>query len=111
MAYGDVNYTWVQAGSTATSAAGLHNFFGVYDGLSDLNAGQVLHLQVTMTGDDAYLGPSSIQVSNNFGVKVGPAGSLTDFPPMKRDILETFQFSRVSSTDASANWTVWARNP
>lgn len=111
MALGDVNYVWVQSGSTATSVAAIHNLFGSYGGLSDLNSNDVLHLQAIARNEFAYVGPSG-SISNNFGFVLDPAASVVDFPPMKRTVLESFQFSRgASDSDATIFWTVWKRQP
>ena len=111
MAYGDVSYNIIKSGSTATSANTVHNFFGVYGGLSDINNSEVMHVQVMSDGNEFRIGAPG-NVSNNIGQKIFPAASYVDLPPMRVGTASLLQFANANSgSNASANWMIWNRLP
>lgn len=108
---GDVNFTLVLAGSAATSIAGLHNFFGLYNSLSSLHEDEALHIQTALSVTEMFVGTGA-NVSNNVGLKLYPGTSGVDLPPMRAAEASQLKMSRaVSNIDASHIFAVWARRP
>ena len=81
MAYGDVNYEWINSGSTGASADTAHLLFGNYQGLSDLHQSEVAHVMLQGITNDFNVGLDNT-VTNNIGYKIG-ATSWFDLAPMR----------------------------
>ena len=100
------------AGSTATAAAGAHNLFGAYSGLSLLNNDEVVFLQIAATGADMRVaGDPDVPATNNVGIRITIAASNYDLPPMRVGDASQLTFAREAGTNATANYTVWFRRP
>lgn len=110
MSYGDPHFQWLQSGSTATSAAGAHDFFGIYGGLSDLNIAEVVHLQTEASTYEFRIAPSGF-VSNDIGMRITPAASMIDIPAMRVSDAKILQFANVGANNASAHWNLWIMAP
>lgn len=109
MAYGDVNYEWVQGGSTGASADTAHGLFGAYGGLSDLRNSEVVHVQLRGITNDFRVGPDNT-VTNDTGLLV--TTSWFDLPPMRVGAASQFHFANDTlGTNASPMWVVWKRKP
>ncbi len=108
MDFGDVSWEIFKSGSTATSAATVHSLFGNYQGLSILNAFDVVSVHVLTTGSTAFIGTPG-NVSNNIGLKLDPAASLVKLKDMRASLASQLQFARDDSTDTTARWVVWRR--
>ena len=109
MAYGDVNYEWVNAGSSGASANTAHGLFGAYSGLSLLHESEVIHVQVQAITNDLRIGPDST-VTNNTGMLI--TTSWFDLPPMRVGAASQFHFvNDTLGTNASPMWVAWKRKP
>ena len=113
MAYGDIYYSWLKSGSTAASAQGAHLLFGNYEGLSDLNNDDVVHIRLKSVGGNDYnVGPDAANVGEVLGETVYADASGFDLPPMRAgDASRVFFANLVAGTNASAGWSVWKRVP
>lgn len=110
--YGDVHYKWVHGGSCATSANTPHNFYGIYNGLSDLNGAEVVHLQLEAISGNAFRWglEGRLETSAAYGILISPAGSVIDIPPIKVSDASAAQFiNSVINSNASATFTIWRR--
>lgn len=113
MAMGDTSYEWISAGSTATSADTAHVLYGTYNGLSDLNAGEVLIIDVHASVNDLFLLPSDAAS----GVQAGRfiSGSETGFQslmPLRRsDASQLHIINKTAGENGTAFWTIWTRRP
>ena len=112
MAYGDIHFSYVQSGSTATSVAGAHNLFGVYGGLSLLNNDDVVFATVFASAADIRISASAASpATNDQGLRITIAGSNYDLPPIRVGTASQMTFARDSSNNnASPHWTLWVRN-
>jgi hypothetical protein len=111
MAYGDINYEWIASGSTATSADTASNLFGVYQGLSDLNNAEAVHIQLQCEGSTLRFAPSAV-ITNNTGFKLSPTASWIDLPPMRANNANELQIiNHLAGNNASVNWVIWRRVP
>ena len=116
MAYGDVRYEFTAAGSNATNSSAVQTFFGTYSGLSLLNNDDVIHLQISASANELFVGPTAY-VDKTKGYKIYPGLSTIDFPPMRIGTASLLQVARVNGPDApsafnaSYNWVVWRRLP
>lgn len=108
MARGDRYFEFYTSGSTATSAATIHNFFGAYQGLSVLNSQDVVHIQVQASANAFLIGAPG-KVSNNLGLKIYPAASVVDLPAMNVGAASLLQFARDGANNSEAQWVVWRR--
>ena len=123
MAYGEPRYAFLSAGSTATGASGLHNFFGAYSGLSLVNNDEVIHLHIAAGTTDFKIGPSANNagipaglISNDVGYKIYAGSSWISLPPLRAGIASLIQFVRPSGDaasfgNASANWVIFIKPP
>ena len=109
MAMGAISYDWITSGSTATSAAGQRDFFGVYNGLSLLNQDDVVIVQIQASVNDLRVGPKTL--TNNTGIPIGAYASLIDLPPMRVGLASGLQIAREGSADASMAWVAWRQLP
>jgi hypothetical protein len=106
---GDVHYKWITSGSCATSGSTVHNFFGTYAGLSQLNADEVVHLQIGATGNAMRIGLEA-QLTNNTGYRITPTASVVDLPPIKASDASAMQFvNDISGSNTSAVFVIWRR--
>lgn len=109
MAYGDIHYEWVNAGSTGASADTAHGLFGLYGGLSDLNDAEVIHIQLQGISNDFKIGPDNT-ITNDTGFKVST--DWIDLPPMRVGSASQFHFANNTlGTNASPMWVAWKRKP
>jgi len=108
--YGDTNYQWVQSGSTTASAATAHGLFGAYNGLSLLNANDVLRLQVLPVTNSAEILPS---VTLSPGMLISTSQSLyQDLPPMTVSNVQNLHFrNNVGASNSTVKWVIWRRVP
>ena len=112
MAYGDVRYTLVSNGSTATSAASAHNLYGVYGGLSQLNANEVLQIMVSASGTDVRLSlDPTTGATNDLGLRVFAAASVFDLPTMSVADASQITFAREAAQNPTMFWTIMRRVP
>ncbi len=106
--YGDTRYEWVMSGSTTASAATAHSLFGTYNGLSSLNSGDVLHLQV-------LAGTNNVELLRTSGLTTGfsfPTGASVyyDLPPISLDAASQMHFrDATGASGASVRWNIWRR--
>lgn len=104
--YGDAYYDLVAAGSTATSAAGAHLLFGAYQGLSLLNNGEVVNLQLFASANHLRVWNST--VTNNTGFRL-EGNATVDWPAMRAGTASALHVARETANNASWNWTVFRR--
>jgi hypothetical protein len=110
MAYGDTFYELLASGSTATSANTAHRLFGLYGGLSTLNAKDVVHVQVTALSGNSFRVGATNALTNNSGVPLYPSGSLYDLPPIQAGTASGFHVvNDGAGGNASMSWVVWRR--
>ena len=108
--YGDVSYQYLMGGSTATSAATPHDFYGgAYEGLSDLNANEVLIITAAASTGLARIGPSGTgdQIA---GVVLSPSQLIT-LPPMIRTDASQMRLHRETASNPIVYWSLWVRRP
>lgn len=120
MAKGDVQWTWVTAGSYYTSASGTHSLFGSYSGLSTLNNDEVVKLQIAASASDYNVGFSP-GVDHSKGLRIFAAASWVELPPMRAGTASQLLFARIngagsadwaaSVNNVSAMWVIWTRTP
>ena len=116
MSYGDTRYEFYSASINATNSSAVQTFFGTYSGLSLLNNDDVVHIQVSASANEFFLGPTG-QVSQTLGYKIYPSLSTIDLPPQRVGNASLLQMIRVNGPDApsafnaSVNWVVWRRVP
>ena len=109
--YGDDHFILIKSGSTAASADTAHLFFGSYGGLSDLNNGEVLHIQTMPVGGEARIGDDNT-VSNDIGYAVFPTASYVDLPAIRVGLASRLHFvNKLTGTDVTVDWTIWRRSP
>lgn len=116
MSYGESRFDFYSAGSNATATSGVAGFFGSYSGLSLLNNDDVVHLQISGSVNEFFMGPPSASISNNIGYKIYPSLSTIDFPPTRVGLASLLQVSQASplgdmasQANASYNWVLWRR--
>ncbi len=113
MAAKDTNYVLIAGGSTATSAAGAHNIFGVYNALSNISANEVLILVVSASGGDLRLSLNPAGgATNDTALRLFNAGSAFDVPPMTVANASQITMSRETGTNNPVIfWTAMVRVP
>ena len=112
MAYGDPSYRFVGGGSTATSAAAAHNLFGTFQGLSALNATDVLLIMVSASGGDARLSLDPTRgATNDTSLRLFSSASTFDLPPMTVANASQITFAREGANNPVIHWTTLARVP
>jgi hypothetical protein len=110
MAYGDTYYQLLASGSTATSANTAHRLFGLYGGLSDLNAKDVVHIQATALSGNSFRVGATNTLTNNNGLVISPSASLYDLPPIQAGTASGFHVvNDGAGGNASISWVVWRR--
>ena len=108
MAYGDVNYSIVNSGSTGASANTAHLLFGIYGGLSDINNSESVNIQL-WSSNNARLGGDNT-VTNDNGLKID--SNVADLPPIRAGTASTLHFANETlGTNASVSWFIWNRKP
>jgi len=116
MAYGDVRYEFTAAGSNATNSSAVQTLFGSYSGLSLLNNDDVVHIQLSASVNELFVGPTAF-LEKTIGYKIYPSLSTIDLPPQRVGNASLLQMIRVNGPDApsafnaSVNWVVWRRVP
>src|SRR3990167_9502569 len=114
MSYGDERYDFYSAGSDATASSANDGFFGSYSGLSLLNNDDVVHLQISASVNEFFVGPSTY-IGQATGYKIYPSLSTIDLPPMRVGAASLLQVARANGNDApsafnaSYNWCIWKR--
>src|SRR3990167_2284328 len=98
MAYSDVRYEFFSAGSNATNSSAVENFFGSYSGLSLLNNEDVIHIQISASANELFVGPTG-QVSQSRGYKIYPNLSTIDLPPQRVGSASLLQVARAEGND------------
>jgi len=116
MSYGDTRYEFYSSSKNATNSSAVQTFFGTYSGLSLLNNDDVVHIQVSASANEFFLGPTG-QVSQSLGYKIYPSLSTIDLPPQRVGNASLLVVARANGTDApsafnaSYNWVCWRRVP
>jgi hypothetical protein len=107
VSYKDTNYIWLAGGSTATSAATAHNIFGTYNGLSSLNANEVVILMVSACAGDlrVSLNPAG-GATNDTSLRIFQAASTFDIPPMT--VANASQITMARETGSNNPVLFWA---
>ena len=108
MAYGDPSYAYISGGSTATSAATPHDLYGgLYGGLSDLNATDILLITLSASTGLASIGPSGTggQLAGFF---LAPSAVLT-LPALTRNDASQLKIHRQVASNPVVYWSVWSR--
>jgi hypothetical protein len=112
MSKGDVSFTFITAGSSSASTTVAYPLLGIYNGLSQLNEDEVVHIQITSGGSNEFFIGTTGNVSNNIGYKIYPSLSTVDLPPMRVGQASGLLVSRaVSGVDPVYTFVVWARRP
>ena len=112
MSAGDKSFSFHVAGSTVTSAATAHNLFGTYQGLSLLNASEVVFVQVFASGGDLRLSANSASpATNDTGLRITTATSNYDLPPMRIPVASSITIAREGANNPNPLWTIWVRIP
>lgn len=108
--YGDTRYEWVKSGSTTASAATAHALFGAYNGLSLLNANDVVNVSVLPITNSAEILQS---VALSPGMLISTSQSLyLDLPPMLVSDVRNLHFrNNVGASNSTVKWIVWRRVP
>src|SRR3990167_7371304 len=70
MSFGDTRYEFYSASVNATNSSAVQTFFGTYSGLSLLNNDDVVHIQVSASANEFFLGPIG-QVRKEWRVRRG----------------------------------------
>lgn len=111
MAFGDMSYKWLFSGSVTASANTLHNMFGLYNGLSKLNADAVVHLQLQASGADLVLYPTVGADANQAGQWFKQDIDVyQDLPPLRVSDASQFSFQNLTAGDhAVVRWILWVR--
>ena len=114
--YGDSRFDFYSAGSNATATSGVEGFFGAYSGLSLLHNEEVVHLQISASVNEFFLGPLG-RVASDSGYKVYPGLSIIDLPPMRVGTASLLEINRAvglgetaSDFNASFNYVIWRRS-
>jgi hypothetical protein len=112
MTAGDVNYKFLAGGSTATSAAGAHNIFGNFGGLSNVSAGEVLLLVISSSGGDMRisLNPTA-GATNDTSLRLFNSTCNFDLPPMTVANASQLTMSREGTNNPVINWLAMVRVP
>lgn len=107
----DYSFLWVSTGSTTTSAATPHNIFAnASGGLSDLNANDVLIVQLVASGADMRVSANpAVGATDDLGLFIGVSASIVDLPPMLRTYASQMTFTRESANNPVAQWVIWRR--
>ncbi len=113
MAYKDTSYTLLAGGSTATSAAGAHNIYGNFAGLSKINANEVVALVVSACAGDLRLSLDPTNgATNDTALRLFAAGSAFDIPPMIVANASQITMSREAGTNNPVLfWSALVRVP
>ena len=114
MAYQDTNWLHLAGGSTATSAATLHDLYGgTYTGLSRLNASQVVRLQVATSNSFARLGASftGLQPYAYNSIWLAPSNIVVELPPMLVHDASQMKLMRHTAENVVVFWNLWMRRP
>lgn len=112
MAYKDTSYTWLAGGSTATSAAGAHNIFGTYGGLSSINANEVIILMVSACAGDLRLSLDPTKgATNDTSLRLFGAASTFDIPPMTVSNASQITMAREGANNPVLFWGAIVRTP
>ena len=111
MAYGDINYQWLYSGSVVASANTAHGLFGTYNGMSNLNANEVLHVQIQASGADLMLYPNVSASAYQDGQWMKQDIDVyLDIPPMRVRDASQLHFRNLTADDnAVARWVCWAK--
>ncbi len=106
--YGDTRYEWVKSGSTTASAATAHLLFGTYNGLSNLNVNDTLHIQILpLTNNFELLRSSALETGFLFTTD---STFYYDLPPMRSGTASAMHFrNQTGASNATARWIVWRR--
>ena len=113
---GDIIYEFTAAGSNATNSSAVQTFFGTYSGLSLLNNDDVIHIQVSASVNELFVGPTAF-LEKTKGYKIYPSLSTIDLPPQRVGNASLLVVARANGPDApsafnaSFNWVVWRRVP
>lgn len=108
--YGDTKYKWVVSGSTTASAATAHALFGSYNGLSLLNANDVVLISVMPVTNSAEILPS---VSLTPGMFVSTSQNLHEplLPMAVSDAMNLHFRNSVGASNSTIRWNIWRRVP
>lgn len=109
----DTSYSLLVSGSTVASANTLHRLYGVYDGLSDLNSDQVVHLQLQASGADLRLTPTNASVVTDYGIWLkANTNAYIDLPAQKISAASELHFrNHVAGNNVVVRWALWQRIP
>jgi hypothetical protein len=114
MSYGDERYDFYAAGSDATASSANDEFFGSYSGLSLLNNDEVVHIQISASVNEFFVGPAAY-CGQATGYKIYPSLSTIDLPPMRVGTASLLKVARANGFDApsafnaSYNFVIWKR--
>jgi len=112
MSIGDTQYAWVNSGSTKTTSASAHNLYGSYGALSNLNASEVLLIQVSASVGDMMISPGpATPATNNIGIPLFTSDAILTLPPIQLSAASQISFCPMTATSTTAVWTIWRRTP
>lgn len=108
--YGDTRYEWVKSGSTTASAATAHFLFDAYNGLSLLNANDVVIVSVLPVTNSAEILPNSTLTPGMF---ISTSQSLYQpLMPLSVTAANNLHFcNAVGASNSTVRWVVWRRIP
>lgn len=113
MAYGDVNYEIAKSASVLYETTALAQELLLTDNSlsATYNLDEVFVLDIELAGANSFrMAPSSL--SNNFGITFSAASPAKTLLPMKvRNIAQLVAYNVATSSNASANYVFWRRNP
>lgn len=110
---GDPTYKFHASGSTAASADTAHALLGSYEGLSQLNDEEALHLQIFASSQNLKVYPSEAASPSHHGFRMVSGESYyVDLPPMRVGDASQLVFANdTSGNNAHVKWVVWFRQP
>ena len=104
---GTKDFTIHRSGSVAASAAGYHSLYGLYDGLSDVNASVIVHIQLLAITNNTSLVPD--QNADGPGIRyVAGNDYYVDLPAMMVSNASRLHFkNEVDASNGGFNWVIW----
>ena len=111
--YGDPTFEFHASGSVAASNNNAHALFGNYEGLSNLNNDESLHVQVLASAQNLRLYPSDTASPSHAGITlISSVNRYFDLKPMRAGDASQIVFANdVAGSNAEARWVVWFREP
>lgn len=107
---GDGNYQLLFTGQTATSADTAHLLTGTYNGLSDLNAADVVYFQLHAATNDLVV-HQTLAASVQTGMSIQADQSFyVDIPPIKVSRAQNYHIRNATNgSNGTMSFNVWTR--